>query len=271
MRCNFVDLYYALYGSKRPTAVVGSESSSLSHMPKMPKIPKLSATIERRSASPMIKIDDEEPIRIPTPDIKIEEEVVVDDPIIVPKTEVPEPTPEPVEIKVERDDEPVRPPELKRIKTDFHHSDNSVSLPGIMPGTSGPIGFEPGMFKKEDDAAAAGKPKTEKEKDKDKDKEKGADGQSKVMLRKFANMFVVVHTLNVLLIFSRRKRRRTRKSISTNTNTSTTRIRTRKKIVTRRRKTKKIRIFRDCWSKKIHRRRLVRQTRPATAIIHLWI
>ena len=29
-----------------------------------------------------------------------------------------------------------------------YYSDNSASLPGIM-GTSGPVGFEPGMFKKE--------------------------------------------------------------------------------------------------------------------------
>lgn len=34
-----------------------------------------------------------------------------------------------------------------KVKSEYY-SDNSASLPGIM-GTAGPIGFEPGMFKKE--------------------------------------------------------------------------------------------------------------------------
>lgn len=34
-----------------------------------------------------------------------------------------------------------------KVKSEYY-SDNSASLPGIM-GTSGPVGFEPGMFKKE--------------------------------------------------------------------------------------------------------------------------
>lgn len=34
-----------------------------------------------------------------------------------------------------------------KVKSEYY-SDNSASLPGIM-GTPGPVGFEPGMFKKE--------------------------------------------------------------------------------------------------------------------------
>lgn len=34
-----------------------------------------------------------------------------------------------------------------KVKTEYY-SDNSASLPGIM-GTQGPVGFEPGMFKKD--------------------------------------------------------------------------------------------------------------------------
>lgn len=38
----------------------------------------------------------------------------------------------------------------KTVPKQEYFSDNSVSLPGII-GQSGPIGFEPGMFKKEQD------------------------------------------------------------------------------------------------------------------------
>lgn len=47
-------------------------------------------------------------------------------------------------------------PPMKKLKSDYC-SDNSVSLPGIVGGMSdidaaaAPIGFEPGMFKQEDD------------------------------------------------------------------------------------------------------------------------
>lgn len=43
----------------------------------------------------------------------------------------------------------VQPPETKKVKNEYY-SDNSVSLPGMV-STPGPIGFEPGMFKQEDD------------------------------------------------------------------------------------------------------------------------
>lgn len=65
----------------------------------------------------------------------------------------------------------IKPPEAKRMKNEFC-SDNSVSLPGMASGTSGPTGFEPGMFKTDEESTA--KVKAEK------DKEKSADGQSKV-------------------------------------------------------------------------------------------
>lgn len=80
MRCNFVDLYYALYGSKRPSCLISTQSSTMS---KLPKIPKLSA-IDRKSASPIIFKTENELENIPypvvaTPDIKIEEELIIDD------------------------------------------------------------------------------------------------------------------------------------------------------------------------------------------------
>lgn len=59
------------------------------------------------------------------------------------------------------------------MKTEFC-SDNSVSLPGIIPGSTGPVGFEPGMFKNEDENSSHSHTKSKS------DKDKSIDGQSKV-------------------------------------------------------------------------------------------
>lgn len=67
------------------------------------------------------------------------------------------------------------------MKTEFC-SDNSVSLPGILTGSFGPVGFEPGMFKGDDENSSHSRGKS-KEKDKEKDKEKGSDATSKVWLQ----------------------------------------------------------------------------------------
>lgn len=77
MRCNFVDFYYALYGSKRPNCLIGSESSSLSHFPKIPKLS--AAEVKRRSESPVtFKTENEDDVKIPQDQVKIEEELVID-------------------------------------------------------------------------------------------------------------------------------------------------------------------------------------------------
>lgn len=50
VRCNFVDLYYSLFGSKVPNCLAKNETPLTSGLP---KIPKISKTIEnKRSASP---------------------------------------------------------------------------------------------------------------------------------------------------------------------------------------------------------------------------
>jgi len=48
---------------------------------------------------------------------------------------------------LQQDERGVPVPGEGKVKSEYY-SDNSASLPGIM-GTSGPVGFEPGMFKKE--------------------------------------------------------------------------------------------------------------------------
>lgn len=74
IRCNSVDLYYALYGSRRPTCLVGSDVTTLT---RFPKIPKISANKRYRSPSPVVRniIAD---MDVPIPDIKTEPELVID-------------------------------------------------------------------------------------------------------------------------------------------------------------------------------------------------
>lgn len=50
VRCNFVDLYYSLFGSKVPNCLAKNEQPLTLGLPKIPKIPKL--TERKRSASP---------------------------------------------------------------------------------------------------------------------------------------------------------------------------------------------------------------------------
>lgn len=50
---------------------------------------------------------------------------------------------------VEKDDRTPSVTSDGKVKSEYY-SDNSASLPGIM-GTPGPVGFEPGMFKKEEE------------------------------------------------------------------------------------------------------------------------
>lgn len=83
-----------------------------------------------------------------------------------------------------------RQPDSKRVKTEFC-SDNSVSLPGILPGSSGPVGFEPGMFKNDDENSRHSRSKS-------KDKEKSSDGTSKV--HKILFQFKTIDFRNYLFI-----------------------------------------------------------------------
>lgn len=77
IRCNFVDLYYALFGSKVPNILAKNEIPMSLGLPKIPRIPKLSD--KKRSASPFDNglptkpSKSDEPIEI---DIKREVEII---------------------------------------------------------------------------------------------------------------------------------------------------------------------------------------------------
>lgn len=94
MRCNFVDLYYALYGIKRPAILLAPDtSSSTSIISGMPRIPKLSDKL--RSESPCeakpteINITDSTS-REPTQLYKREPELIINDDHYSIKDEQPE-------------------------------------------------------------------------------------------------------------------------------------------------------------------------------------
>lgn len=80
MRCNFVDLYYALYGIKRPAILLAPEASSM--ISSMPRIPKLSSKLRSESPSEakpteinIIESNSREPTQL----YKREPELIIDD------------------------------------------------------------------------------------------------------------------------------------------------------------------------------------------------
>lgn len=91
MRCNFVDLYYALYGIKRPAILLAPEASST--ISGMPRIPKLSNKLRPESpcdAKPTeIKII-ESNSREPTEVYKREPDLIIEDDHYSIKDEQPE-------------------------------------------------------------------------------------------------------------------------------------------------------------------------------------
>lgn len=160
LRCDLVDFYYTLYGIRTPVCLPLPELSGIMNLSKFdpnrqkqPPIPKKSHNVPIMD-SPSTSSANRESQSIIVENIVecmgVGEEIIMED--------------------VKMKDEPidvVMEPVVKQ-KQDYF-SDNSVSLPGM--GQSGPVGFEPGMFKKESD----GKHKTDssgKVKKKKKDKKK---------------------------------------------------------------------------------------------------
>lgn len=167
MRCNFVDLYFALYGSKRPQCI---QTAGLSAISSLPKIQKISSEPKHRPSSPPVVIAEE------ASDVKVfdsssrnemmkqEPELIIEEEhIVVKEEETVEIAKEDAKSLAEPETAATKPPEAKRLKTEFC-SDNSVSLPGLNAGSSGPTGFEPGMFKNEDESSSHSKTKSEKDK-----------------------------------------------------------------------------------------------------------
>lgn len=168
MRCYFVDLYFALYGRKRPACLPIPElqallkpqkvETPLSHTPDIkPVIENMEVNnvsgLKRKAASPL-----KEP------------ELVTDDLGVVTVEVVAGDEASKVRIKSEQQPGPAGEPQ---VKTEYF-SDNSASLPGLggSGGSVGPTGFEPGMFKKENSEPHQKSDASSKLKKKKKDRKK---------------------------------------------------------------------------------------------------
>ncbi|CAH2011710.1 unnamed protein product [Acanthoscelides obtectus] len=196
LRCDFVDLYYTLYGNKRPFCIPLSELSGIMNLnkfdPSSKKVPRLAPAAPKQqqqqqqpaqqqqppalistatsgsNSGNIVEIKKEpESLRITPP----KETSAVPPPIILDTVEcVNDVEIVASEVKTEVKDEvmdiEVGSPGVKQ----EYFSDNSVSLPGL--GQVGPVGFEPGMFKKEDERQKTASPGKVKKKKKDKKKHK---------------------------------------------------------------------------------------------------
>lgn len=141
LRCDLVDLYYKLYGSKRPTCLPIPElagvlkpqkhqSDDSKKKPFFSDKPSTSGIETKHSAGPpKEKVDVVVPESMDCVNVDVGSNVR-------PKEEITD------DVKMEM--------VAKSVPKQEYFSDNSVSLPGLM-GPGGPVGFEPGMFKKEGD------------------------------------------------------------------------------------------------------------------------
>ncbi|XP_012265791.1 transcription initiation factor TFIID subunit 2 isoform X2 [Athalia rosae] len=162
LRCDLVDLYYTLYGSKRPLCL---------------PIPELAAMTRPRKAGPHVSPEREikpnplhtnfeAPVGVETAPISNKRKMSPTRDTPGSSNNVPDYIPD---VKRQKD-EKVPGPNEGKVKSEYY-SDNSASLPGIM-GTQGPVGFEPGMFKKEQEDHKHKGDTSNKGKKKKKDKKK---------------------------------------------------------------------------------------------------
>ncbi|KAF7285639.1 hypothetical protein GWI33_010292 [Rhynchophorus ferrugineus] len=172
LRCDLVDLYYTLYGTKRPLCLPLTELAGLMNLTK-PDIKKIKTAIPKLAHADNPNIKKETCI----PKIKTEiKESTSSNVIIDNNMDVPMNVDVPVVTDQKLKEEPILDAQMSDIPVpkQEYYSDNSVSLPGM--GQSGPIGFEPGMFQKETDATSTS---SGKHKDKDKTDSSGVKMKKK--------------------------------------------------------------------------------------------
>ncbi|KAK9889670.1 hypothetical protein WA026_007049 [Henosepilachna vigintioctopunctata] len=184
LRCDMVDLYYTLYGSKRPFCLPLPEMEGIMSLDRHKAD---AASMKRAKASTSIFQREKSPVPVPGPSFKTENEfgqkemgsgVVIEEQVdmmnehvIVTEEKIIKE--EPLDLHVESGET------MQPVPKQEYYSDNSVSLPGM--GLSGPVGFEPGMFKndgvdpkikKDGDPSKLKKKKKDKKKHKHKHKHK---------------------------------------------------------------------------------------------------
>ncbi|KAH9636821.1 hypothetical protein HF086_017024 [Spodoptera exigua] len=195
LRCDLVDLYYTLYGLKRPICVPLPEIQAMMKQMHHKERERIERERERekekereRERDRLKELETKPVIKQEVEDVKYEPEVPMDtslplssvdrmvdvpldDMLPVPLSNIKE-----EDVKIDVTSVPAELP--IRVFSDDNKrefmTDNAVALPGI-PGTSGPVGFEPGMFRHDKDeigAPKAKKKKKEKKKHKHKHKHK---------------------------------------------------------------------------------------------------
>ncbi|KYQ58343.1 Transcription initiation factor TFIID subunit 2 [Trachymyrmex zeteki] len=166
LRCDLVDLYYSLYGVRVPFCL---------------PIPEIATIMKPKKAGPP---SPEREVKVaPVQHVKHEsiEEPIENLPVgnkrkLSPNRDPPvssnpvEHGPEQKRQKTNIDERGIPVPSEGKVKSEYY-SDNSASLPGIM-GTPGPVGFEPGMFKKDSEEHKPKNDSSNKNKKKKKDKKK---------------------------------------------------------------------------------------------------
>ncbi|XP_031349697.1 transcription initiation factor TFIID subunit 2 [Photinus pyralis] len=184
LRCDLVDLYFVLYGTRRPTCLPNPETEALYKPQKQSSYgePKRTKTFSSPTPLPAPVVDTK-----PNPNPVVSKDgpsdIIIDDTLecvnveIIAREEKIKEENMPLDLKVEPAVKPV-------VQKQEYFSDNSVSLPGM--GQPGPVGFEPGMFKKDSDskykldpAAKLKKKKKDKKKHKHKHKHKHDHKHSK--------------------------------------------------------------------------------------------
>lgn len=212
-----VDLYYALYGTKRPLCIPTPELSAILKPQKINPISNISANLESRSRPISPYTSNFKPIGtlestiisqssnggengmglgigelcMKRPLIVYEDDVQMDAIDNLLKEEL---------LDMDLMDKPMNftpiQENLKKQKTDYY-SDNSASLPGLSistgDSTKRPVGFEPGMFNQDEDkgdtsASKAKKKKKDKKKHKHKHKHKHNKDKDKLKDKKDPNI-----------------------------------------------------------------------------------
>lgn len=200
LRCDIVDIYYTLYGVRRPICLPIPELSSILSM----KQERHSSPVQEKDVKPVVSSLPLVPFvtggMLETPSVSgikrksgsplREQEVLADDNLGLVTVEIVAGD-ESSKVRVKETPSTAQSRSVPgvcqeistegEIKTEYF-SDNSQSLPGLS-GTSGPVGFEPGMFRKEgpdaegkhhksDSASKLKKKKKDKKKHKHKHKHK---------------------------------------------------------------------------------------------------
>lgn len=204
-----VDLYYALYGTKRPLCIPTPELSAILKPQKINPITNFSGNLDSRSRpispftssfKPIAMVSggtlestiisqssNGEGMGMKRPLIIYEDDVQMDAIDNLLKEEL---------LDIDLMDEPMKINFLpiqenpKKQKTDYY-SDNSASLPGLtvstVDSTKGPVSFEPGMFNQDQedkgDSSASKSKKKKKDKKKHKHKHKHKHNKEKDKLK----------------------------------------------------------------------------------------